>query len=59
MSSALQRPPSQWLLEPGAVDMHAAVVAFLARMGLDFGDMPPFTDHRSGSEHPMNSEAGA
>ncbi|MGK5553855.1 TetR/AcrR family transcriptional regulator [Actinomadura kijaniata] len=30
----------QWLLEPDAVDMHAAVTAFIRQLGLDL-DLPP------------------
>ncbi|MGV9778983.1 TetR/AcrR family transcriptional regulator [Streptosporangium sp. NPDC003464] len=39
---------TQWLLDPGAVDMHAAVVAFFARLDLDLSGAPPHSDHRSG-----------
>ncbi|GII05291.1 TetR/AcrR family transcriptional regulator [Planobispora takensis] len=41
---------TQWLLAPATVDMHAAVVAFCARIGLDFSDAPPLPDHRSDPE---------
>ena len=40
---------TQWLLEPDAVDMRAAMVAFFARLGLDFSDVPVFPNLHSGA----------
>ncbi|GIH93185.1 TetR/AcrR family transcriptional regulator [Planobispora siamensis] len=50
---------TQWLLAPAAIDMHAAVVAFFARIGLDFRDVPPLPDRRSGSEPSSASTTSA
>lgn len=36
----------QWLLDPGAVDMRAAVVSFLHTLGITTSDHPPSPDER-------------
>lgn len=48
---------TQWLLEPETVDMRSALVAFFARLGLDFSDEPAFPNPHPGgppetSDHP-------
>ena len=40
---------TQWLLEPDAVDMRSALVAFFARLGLDFSDEPAFPNPHPGT----------